>query len=102
LPGPCSLILLTSIADDPQALAGDAYQLCFGKNLAGYEKDITIKVEAARKELRQGLINIQHKAAKSGDKCYIYEAMVDIYDKALLERAGKGNLLHFTTQSSDH
>jgi len=46
---------LNILADDPQALAGDAYQLCFAKNLVGYEKDITLRVEKARKELFQGL-----------------------------------------------
>jgi hypothetical protein len=42
--------------DDPQALAGDAYHLCFGQNLIGYEKDIGLKVGAARKSLREGLV----------------------------------------------
>ncbi|KAL1799540.1 hypothetical protein ACET3X_003577 [Alternaria dauci] len=81
------------LKDDPQALAGDAYQLCFGKNLVGYENDITLKVENATKELRQGLIDIQQKAIKSGEKSYFYEAMDNIYEAALQEKPGKGKKL---------
>lgn len=71
-------------------MAGDAYKLCFGKNLVEYEKEITVMVEVSRKELRLGLNAIHQKAIKSGETCYMHEAMTDIYDKALLERPGKG------------
>ncbi|CAN9256685.1 unnamed protein product [Alternaria alternata] len=81
------------LKDDPQALAGDAYKLCFGKNRVGYEEEITLKVENARKELHQGLIAIQEKAVKSGDKGYFYEAMNEIYKEALDQKPGKGKKL---------
>ncbi|CAN9258894.1 unnamed protein product [Alternaria alternata] len=81
------------LKDDPQALAGDAYKLCFGKNRVGYEEEITLEVENARKELHQGLIAIQEKAVKSGDKGYFYEAMDDIYEEALNQKPGKGKKL---------
>ncbi|KNG49840.1 gtpase domain-containing protein [Stemphylium lycopersici] len=81
------------LKDDPQALAGDAYQMCFGKNLVGYEKDITLKVDAASKSLRQGLIAIHQKAIKTTESGYIYEAMDDIYTKAGLEKQGNGQRL---------
>ncbi|KAH8642028.1 hypothetical protein IG631_04969 [Alternaria alternata] len=87
------LFLLTHVLDDPQALAGDAYKLCFGKNRVGYEEEITLKVENARKELHQGLIAIQEKAVKSGDKGYFYEAMDEIYEEALDQKPGKGKKL---------
>jgi hypothetical protein len=89
--------LLTHVSDDPQALAGDAYKLCFGKNRVGYEEEITLKVENARKELHQGLIAIQEKAVKSGDKGYFYEAMNEIYEEALDQKPGKGDDMHFHT-----
>jgi hypothetical protein len=44
-----------TLRDDPQALAGDAYQLCFGQNLIGYEKGIGLQVAKAGKDLRDGL-----------------------------------------------
>ena len=83
--------------DDPQALAGDAYQVCFGNNLVGYEKDITLKVDTSMKDLRTGLIAIYQKAVKPGDKCYLSLAMEPIYAKALDQRPGKGSIPHFTT-----
>lgn len=67
--------------------------MCFGKNLVGYEKDITLKVDAASKSLRQGLIAIHQKAIKTTESGYIYEAMDDIYTKAGLEKQGKGQRL---------
>ena len=92
-----SSFVLTHVLDDPQALAGDAYQLCFGKNRVGYEEEVTLKVENARKELHQGLIAIQEKAIKPGDKGYFFKAMDDIYRAALEEKPGRGNDMHFHT-----
>ena len=90
-----SPFVLTHVLDDPQALAGDAYQLCFGKNRVGYEEEVTLKVENARKDLHQGLIAIKEKAVKPGDKGYLFKAMDEIYGAALDERPGKGNDMHF-------
>ena len=84
-------------ADDPQALAGDAYQVCFGNNLVGYEKDITLKVDTSMKDLRTGLIAIYQKAVKPGDKCYLSLAMEPIYEKALEQKPGKGTTRQSTT-----
>ncbi|KAI4698775.1 hypothetical protein J4E81_005386 [Alternaria sp. BMP 2799] len=81
------------LKDDPQALAGDAYQVCFGNNLVGYEKDITLKVDNSMKDLRTGLIAIYQKAVKPGDKCYLSLAMEPIYEKALEQKPGKGQKL---------
>ncbi|RYN25087.1 hypothetical protein AA0117_g5211 [Alternaria alternata] len=85
--------LSKQLKDDPQALAGDAYQLCFGKNRVGYEEEVTLKVENARKDLHQGLIAIKEKAVKPGDKGYFFKAMDEIYGAALDEGPGKGKKL---------
>lgn len=77
------------LKDDPQALAGDAYQLCFGNHLAEFDKDVGLKVEAATKRLRQGLIEAGNKASKSTEKGYFHEAMVPVYEQAEAERPQK-------------
>ena len=75
-----------TLKDDPQALAGDAYQLCFGNHLAGYDKDVGLRVDAATKKFRQGLIEVSNKASKTTDKGYFHEAMVPIYAEAESQR----------------
>jgi hypothetical protein len=94
-PGFSLLVILTNIfmIDDPQALVGDAYQTCFGNNLAGYEKHITAKVEKAKKKLRLGLIEVDQKAGKSTEGGYLHDAMDPIYTQAELERPKKGQKL---------
>ena len=77
------------LKDDPQALAGDAYQLCFGNHLAGYDKDVGLRVEAAAKKFRQGLIDVSNKASKPTEKGYLHEAMVPIYQQAESQRPQK-------------
>ncbi|KAH9864393.1 hypothetical protein J1614_010327 [Plenodomus biglobosus] len=82
--------LSKTLKDDPQALAGDAYQLCFGKNIQTYEADISQKVNNAAKMMRAGFVVIYQKAIKTRENDYFYEAMIEYYDKALEQKRGKG------------
>ncbi|KAF5853161.1 hypothetical protein GGP41_001665 [Bipolaris sorokiniana] len=77
------------LKDDPQALVGDAYKICFGNNVLDHEKSITLMVEAATTKLRQGLIEVFGKAIKPTEKGYMHREMESIYVQAELQKPGK-------------
>ncbi|KAF2853205.1 hypothetical protein T440DRAFT_390747 [Plenodomus tracheiphilus IPT5] len=82
--------LSRKLRDDPQALAGDAYQLCFGKNFQMYEADISQKVDNAAKKLREDFVVIHQKATKTREKDYFYDSILEFYEKALEKKGTKG------------
>lgn len=82
-----------NLKDDPQALVGDAYQLCLGNHLAGHDKNVGFTIDSATKTLRQGLIDISNKVSKSTDAGYFYAAMTPIYERAEARRPQKGQKL---------
>jgi hypothetical protein len=67
--GNCYILLIHGhLKDDPQALAGDAYQLCIGRSLAAHEARITRQVSAATKKLYEGVKCVNHLTTST----YIY------------------------------
>jgi hypothetical protein len=82
-----------TLRDDAQALAGHAYQSCFGQNLIVYEKDAGMQVAASRKTLRDGLNTVYGKAWKFTNKGYFHTLMDLVYAQTLLEKPGKAKKL---------
>ncbi|KAJ4361430.1 hypothetical protein N0V95_001847 [Ascochyta clinopodiicola] len=76
-----------TLKSDPQALAADAYRLCFSDNKTRYEQEITRQVDAATKSLRESLIKVHLHTLRVSPDDYFPEAMLEVYSVATATKA---------------
>ncbi|CAO2655631.1 Nn.00g044340.m01.CDS01 [Neocucurbitaria sp. VM-36] len=76
-----------TLKNDPQALACNAYNVCFRDNLKRFYDDIDRHVEKAAKSLKDALIQVHISAVGLKKDDYFPEAMRDVYEEAWAKKS---------------